>query len=135
VDGDVSTLEEIRSSGTLLVVPWHDEVIDALGHDPRSYYVERFWLPVLGPSTIFLLRLLASALEAAPEGSELDLAETARRLGLGERSGRHAPIVRTVGRCVDFDGQAGRTVHLGGAPAAAPACPPAPGAPQRVAAR
>ena len=24
---------------------------DELGHDPRSAYVERFWLPVLGPST------------------------------------------------------------------------------------
>jgi hypothetical protein len=103
MDRDLSTLEEIRSSGTLLVVPWHDAAVDALGHDPRSYYVERFWLPVLGPSTVFLLRLLTTALDGSPEGSELDLAETARRLGLGERSGRHAPVVRTLGRCVDFE--------------------------------
>ena len=26
--------------------------IDTLGHDPRSWYVERFWLSVLGPTSI-----------------------------------------------------------------------------------
>ena len=31
--------------------PWLDPVIDELGHDPRSAYVETFWLPVLGPPT------------------------------------------------------------------------------------
>jgi hypothetical protein len=99
----MGTLEEIRSSGTLRVLPWHDAPVEALGHDPRSCYVERFWLPLLGPSTVFLLRLLATALDAAPEGCELGLAETARRLGLGERSGRNAPVVRTLARCVDFE--------------------------------
>ena len=29
---------------SLHVVPWPDDVIDALGHDPRSNYVEMFWL-------------------------------------------------------------------------------------------
>jgi hypothetical protein len=36
---------------TLTVRPWPDGVIDALGHDPRSAYVEQFWLGILGPST------------------------------------------------------------------------------------
>ena len=31
----------------LRVEPWPDPVIDELGHDPRSAYVETFWLPVL----------------------------------------------------------------------------------------
>ena len=30
---------------------WHDPLIDELGHDARSRYVERFWLGILGPST------------------------------------------------------------------------------------
>jgi len=30
---------------------WHDPLIDRLGHDPRTRYVERFWLGILGPST------------------------------------------------------------------------------------
>jgi hypothetical protein len=37
---------------TLEIRAWTDEVVDALGHDPRSPYVERFWLGVLGPSSI-----------------------------------------------------------------------------------
>ena len=36
----------------LRIVPWRDEVIDRVGHDPRSAYVERFWLGILGPSNL-----------------------------------------------------------------------------------
>ncbi len=36
----------------LPIRPWPDGVIDALGHDPRSAYVEQFWLGVLGPPRI-----------------------------------------------------------------------------------
>ena len=34
------------------VRPWPDPVIDAVGLDPRSAYVERFWLGILGPPKI-----------------------------------------------------------------------------------
>ena len=44
---------------TLDIEPWPDQVIDQLGHDPRSLYVERFWLGILGPSTILLPTSLA----------------------------------------------------------------------------
>lgn len=37
---------------TLAIRPWPDPVIDTLGHDPRSLYVERFWLPTLGPPSL-----------------------------------------------------------------------------------
>ncbi|MGP8181174.1 MAG: hypothetical protein ACLP1E_10420, partial [Acidimicrobiales bacterium] len=69
----------------LRVEPWHDPVIDEVGHDPRSAYVETFWLAVLGPSTTWLLRHLTIRLEESPEGIELDVEDTARSLGLGER--------------------------------------------------
>ena len=36
------------------VTPWHDPVVEAVGYDPRSPYVERFWLALLGPSTMRL---------------------------------------------------------------------------------
>ncbi|MDQ6911186.1 MAG: hypothetical protein M3Z84_10475, partial [Actinomycetota bacterium] len=42
---------EASPAPTLAIRPWPDGVIDALGHDPRSQYVERFWLGILGPST------------------------------------------------------------------------------------
>ena len=47
----------------LHVLRWHDPLIDRLGHDPRSRYVERLWLEILGPSTTLVLRVLADALE------------------------------------------------------------------------
>jgi len=52
----------------------------------------------LGPSTVWLLRRFAAGFEYGPEGFDLDLAETARSLGLGDRSGRHSPFVRSINR-------------------------------------
>src|SRR5438874_7497315 len=91
------------SGDTLHVRPWPDPVIDAVGHDPRSSYVERFWLGILGPSTTWLLRRLAAGLEAQPSGFSLCLSETAQSLGLGHKGGRHSPFVRALARCVQFD--------------------------------
>ena len=50
---------------SVAVEAWPDPVVDELGHDPRSTYVERFWLPVLGPSTVWFLRRVADGLGAA----------------------------------------------------------------------
>jgi hypothetical protein len=86
----------------LAIAAWPDPVIDELGHDPRSTYVERFWLGILGPSTVWLLRRLADGLDARPDGYELDLPETARALGLGMRGGRHSPVVRSLERACRF---------------------------------
>jgi hypothetical protein len=90
------------TTDTLHVQPWPDAVIDAVGHDPRSTYVERFWLGVLGPSTTWLLRRMATALEVSPAGFDLPLAETARALGLGG-DGKHSPFVRALSRCCQFE--------------------------------
>ncbi len=87
---------------TLRIESWSDPVIDDLGHDPRSNYVERFWLPVLGPSTVWFLRQLADHLDTEPAGFELDLVETARALGVGMRGGKHSPMLRTVDRACRF---------------------------------
>ncbi len=105
-DGTPATDQQFRSPAPsrpcLRVEAWIDPVIDAVGHDPRSAYVEEFWLPILGPSTTWLLRHLTTRLEESSEAMELDLEETARALGLGERLGPNAPFARTVKRCVDF---------------------------------
>src|SRR5438445_13778465 len=91
------------ATATLTVRPWPDPVIDAVGHDPRSRYVEQFWLGVLGPSTTWLLRRLAAELEAQPAGFDLPLSDTARALGLGDKGGKHSPFVRALGRCVQSE--------------------------------
>jgi hypothetical protein len=97
------TLPTETPPATLPIRPWPDGVIDALGHDPRSVYVERFWLGILGPSTTWLLRRLATGLEASPAGFDLPLADTARALGLGDQGGRHSPFMRALARCCKFD--------------------------------
>ena len=94
---------DLPSVAVLPIRPWPDGVIDALGHDPRSAYVERFWLGILGPSTTWLVRHLANGLDASPEGFDLDLAATAQALGLGSRGGRHSPFMRALSRCCQFD--------------------------------
>lgn len=86
----------------LRISPWHDPVVDALGHDPRSAYVERFWLALLGPSTTFLVRRLAGALEEHPDGFDLPLEDTARSLGLGLRGGSSGPFYRALARTGQF---------------------------------
>jgi hypothetical protein len=86
----------------LAVTAWPDPVIDELGHDPRSAYVEHFWLGILGPSTVWLLRRLADGLEREPDGFVLDLPETARALGVGMRGGRQSPFIRSLERVCRF---------------------------------
>lgn len=90
------------SIDTLHVRPWPDVVIDEVGHDPRSPYVERFWLGVLGPTATWLLRRLAAGLEESPAGFELDVASTATELGIGTRAGLHSPFLRSLQRCCRF---------------------------------
>ncbi|MDP1793220.1 MAG: hypothetical protein Q8K63_03695 [Acidimicrobiales bacterium] len=93
----------IPATGSLSVEPWPDPVIDSLGLDPRSHYVETYWLGTLGPSTTWLLRRLATGLEASPGGFVLDLPSCARELGLGDKGGRHSPFARSLARLVQFE--------------------------------
>jgi hypothetical protein len=86
----------------LRIEPWPDPVIDEVGYAVASPYVEQFWLGLLGPSSTWLLRRLVARLEEAPEGFDLDLALTATELGLGMRSGRHSPFLRSIDRCCRF---------------------------------
>lgn len=86
----------------LRISRWDDPVVDSLGHDPRSPYVERFWLALLGPTTTFLVRHLAAELEAQPDGFDLPLEESARMLGLGLRGGLSGPFYRALARTGQF---------------------------------
>lgn len=88
---------------TLTITPWPDPLLDTLGHDPRSLYVETFWLPTLGPTAVLLLRHLATRFDESPAGVELPVADTSQALGLGQRDGNSSPIVRTLTRLSQFD--------------------------------
>lgn len=95
-------VSRIEPTLSLWVEPWVDEVIDTLGHDPKSAYVERFWLSHLGPSSTWLLRAMSYGFESAPTGFFLSPLEMARVLGIGERTGRYSPFQRSLGRLCHF---------------------------------
>lgn len=84
------------------VVPWLDPIVDRRGHDPRSTYVERFWLGTLGPTAGWLLRRLAAGFDDHPDGYDLDLHATARSIGLSLTRGQSSPFAKAFARCVMF---------------------------------
>jgi hypothetical protein len=86
----------------LMVVPWDDPVVDEIGFDVRSEYVELCWLNVLGPTSTWLVRRLVRGLDHHPLGYELDLWETARSLGLAYSPAASSPFARALHRCVLF---------------------------------
>lgn len=91
------------------ITPWIDPVVDRRGHDPRSSYVEHFWLSVLGPSATWIMRRFVAGFDAQPDGYDLDVAETARALGLSVAKGAASPFARSVQRCVIFGLAAARS--------------------------
>lgn len=84
------------------ITRWDDPLVDTNGHDPRSPYVERFWLSLLGPSTTFLARRIATELDAHPAGFDLHLEDTARALGLSGRGDTRSPFYRALARLGQF---------------------------------
>ena len=89
---------------TIVLRRWADPVVDRRGHDPRSRYVERFWLGVLGPSATWLLRRLTEELNtrAAPT-VKVDLVAMAQSMGMTYAPGRSSPFAKAIQRCVMFD--------------------------------
>lgn len=94
--------ESTEPVGKIAVVPWPDAVLTAHGFDPRHAYVERFWLGVIGPSATWLIRRFARGLDENPAGFRVDLADTARALGLGEGVGKNSMVWRTIDRLTTF---------------------------------
>lgn len=64
-------------------------------------YLEQCWAPVLGPSSVLLLRRTA---ELWRDGipARIETGELGAQLGLSRGRGRHSPITRTLDRLVRF---------------------------------
>ena len=92
-----------RSVGSIFITAWIDPTVESLGFDPRSSYVEHFWLPILGPSCIFLLRRLAWVFDLNTASQELSLRDISFEIGLGSPKGFGNSITRTLNRCIQFD--------------------------------
>jgi hypothetical protein len=87
---------------TATIRPWIDPLVDRHGHDPRSVYVEHFWLGVIGPTATWVLRRLAAGFDEHPDGYTIDLAHLAVSMGLSYRHGDQGPFGRALHRCVMF---------------------------------
>jgi hypothetical protein len=84
----------------LEVVPWIDPVVESVGFDPRSPYVETCWLPILGPTATWLYRRLGSWVNES--ATVVDTTDLAVSLGLGEGLGRNSMLAKGVGRLAVF---------------------------------
>lgn len=89
-------------AATVAVEPWTDPMVETYGHDPRSAYAETFWLPVVGPSTAWMLRRFATGFDHSPDGYTIDCAQFSAELGLGRSLSRNAAFVRSVDRACKF---------------------------------
>jgi hypothetical protein len=82
--------------------PWADALVDARGHDPRSAYVERFWLSVIGPTATWIMRRFADGFDHEPDGFTIDLDHAAAAMGLSFARGNNSPFGKALHRCVMF---------------------------------
>lgn len=100
---------------SLWIEPWRDLVTEERGHDPRSRYVEQFWLGVIGPTAAWLLRHVAHEFDNSPDGFELAVAPVALQLGISPKAGPRGGLHRTLHRLVMFrlasEGHAGYAVR------------------------
>jgi len=85
-----------------VIRPWVDPVVDERGHDPRSAYVERYWLGVIGPTATWIMRRFADRFEAEPAGFTINLEHTACTMGLSFSKGHNSPFGKALHRCVMF---------------------------------
>ena len=91
----------VIDSEVITLIPWIDHRVDATGHDPRSTYVEQFWLGTLGPSTTWFLRHCANRLDDAGS-TAVNLREIASTLGIGHEGGSRSAMSKTVTRACRF---------------------------------
>ena len=93
---------DLLTQPTIVVVPWIDPVVDAAGASLFSRYVELYWLPVLGPSALWILRRIVMGFETFPAGYELDCAATANDMGLSFTQSPNNSFTRSLQRCLYF---------------------------------
>lgn len=96
-------LDRLAETPVLRIEAWVDPVVEALGYALRDPYVELYLGCSIGPTSLMLLRRVGLGFAERPEGFDLDVAETAKALGVGAGLSRNSPFWRSVGRLVFWD--------------------------------
>src|SRR5918994_2507855 len=83
--------------------PHTNPIVRACGIDPTDPYLEWCWLPLVGPSTVALVRHVAELTSTSGE-ARIPLADLGRLLGLGavDVPSRNNKLVRTLARAEQF---------------------------------
>lgn len=72
-------------------------------HWPRDDYVERCWLPILGPTAIAIARVVSAELhEGEGRPWAVHWVDLASMVGLSGGTAKNSPVVRSVQRLVNF---------------------------------
>lgn len=85
----------------ITVTCWHDPVVERHGHPAGDLYVETYWLPVIGPTALLLLRRLTRQIEVSGE-SEVSLPALAQAMGLSRSTQRLSAFDRALDRLLMF---------------------------------
>lgn len=91
----------IAAHDPLTIAPWHDPVVTQLGYPPQSHHVETYWLPIIGPTALLILRRFA-LLNSVAYMSTVPIADLAAEIGLRPSTASQSPAVRSLSRLVDF---------------------------------
>lgn len=99
-------MTRVRLDDTLTFRAWPDALVEANGHHARSPYVEAFWLPILGPSSLALLRRCGLELAVATEWA-VAAEELGQLIGVHHNAGANSKLVRVVTRLTQFGAMRG----------------------------
>lgn len=99
---DPATREWIAAHDPLRVGAKHDPLDAAHGFPVASEYVATFWLPLLGPSSLWALRGLDRRVASGDGVVLVPLWWLAAELGLGQGVGKTSPVVKALCRLVDY---------------------------------
>lgn len=97
--------DPLTFDGPLTVDRLVDDLVEARGWPVDSLKVEQFWLPILGPSAVVVLRRLDRDLQAAEGPIIYELGTFGAEVGLpgrGKAKIGSSPLARTLARLVDF---------------------------------
>jgi hypothetical protein len=101
-----------RFGGQLRIEALRDPVIEAAGHEAGSAYRRRYYLPLIGPSSLLCAEILSEGLTHQPDGYELDVAVLGAVLGLPGKVGRSSTVARTLARSTAWPGLASPATTL-----------------------
>ena len=85
----------------LHAVPHPSTQVRRAGFPLDHPYLEQCWAPLIGPSSVLLLRHCVSLWRDATP-ARVATEDLARQIGLGRGTGRHSPLWHTIERVVHF---------------------------------